>query len=80
MRREETAGGEAIQQPLARILVGGDGSITIEAQPGGLLGLDGNFAQLECREELPLLGPRTLAAGERQWKLIAQVESLAANR
>jgi hypothetical protein len=46
---------EAIQQSIARILVGGDGSLTIEAIPGGLLGLDGNISQVECREGRNLL-------------------------
>src|SRR3974377_1701193 len=32
---------EAIQQSIARILVGVDGSLTIEAKSGGLLGLAG---------------------------------------
>jgi hypothetical protein len=33
---------EAIQQSVAGILVGVDGSLTIEAKPDGLLGLDGD--------------------------------------
>jgi hypothetical protein len=41
---------EAIQQSIARILVGVDGGLTIEAKPGGLLGLDRNLGQVECRE------------------------------
>ncbi len=32
---------EAIQQSVARILVGVDGSLTIVAKPGGLLGVEG---------------------------------------
>ena len=36
---------EAIEQSIARILVGVDGSLTIEAKPGGLLGLDGDLGQ-----------------------------------
>ena len=39
---------EAIQQSIARILVGADGGLTIEAKPSGLLGFDGSFTQLEC--------------------------------
>jgi hypothetical protein len=33
---------EVIQQSIARILVGVDGSLMIEAKPGGLLGVDGD--------------------------------------
>ena len=38
---------EAIEQSVARIVVAVDGSLTIEATPGGLLGLEGNLAQLD---------------------------------
>ncbi len=61
---------EAIQQPVARILVGVDGSLTIEAKPGGLLGLERNIAQLECRERQTLIEPNTLPAAGRQWSLV----------
>ncbi len=61
---------EAIQQSIARILVGVDGSLTIEAKPGGLLGLDSSLAQLECREGRTLIEPSTHSARGRQWKLI----------
>jgi hypothetical protein len=30
---------EAIQQSVARILVGGDGTVTLETKPDGLLGV-----------------------------------------
>ena len=42
---------EAIQQSIARILVGVDGSLTIEAKPGGLLGLDEVSSQLGITAE-----------------------------
>ncbi len=72
---------EAIEQSIARILVGADGSLTIEAKPGGLLGLDGNLASLEGQEGQALLAPRTLVIGDGQWALIAAgVESRAASR
>jgi hypothetical protein len=61
---------EAIHQSSARILVGVDGSLTIEAKPGGLLGLNGTITQLEGREGLPLIEPTTLSGGGRVWKLI----------
>ena len=40
---------EAIQQSIARILVGVDGSLTIEAKPGGLLGVEEALARLGGR-------------------------------
>jgi hypothetical protein len=42
---------EAIQQFIDRILVGVDGSLTIEARPYGLLGVEkGNLPELDCRQ------------------------------
>ena len=61
---------EALQQSSARILVGLDGSLTIEAKPGGLLGVNGTITQLEGRERGPLIEPTTLSAAGRAWKLI----------
>jgi len=61
---------EAIQRSVARILVGVDGSLTIEAKPDGLLGLERNIAQLECRERQTLIEPNTLPAAGRQWSLV----------
>ncbi len=40
---------EAIQESVARILVGVDGTLTLEAKPDGLLGLKGTIAPLGCR-------------------------------
>jgi len=60
--------------------VGVDGGLTIEVKPDGLLGVDGNLAQLQYREGLALLEPRVLA-GDRQWTLItARVDSHTASR
>ena len=42
---------EAIEQAVTRILVGVDGGLTIEARPGGLLGLDGDLSQVGDRED-----------------------------
>ena len=64
---------EAIQQSIARILVGVDGSLTIEAKPGGLLGLEGNPGQAGGQEDLTLT---TLSTAGRQWKLIASGQSI----
>ena len=55
----------AIQHSVARILVGVDGSLKIEAKPGGLLGLERNIGQLECREGRTLIEPNTLSAAGR---------------
>jgi hypothetical protein len=46
---------EAIQQSVARILED-SASLTIEAKPGGLLGVDGTLAQVECQAGQALLG------------------------
>jgi site-specific DNA recombinase len=40
---------EAIQETVGRILVGVDGSLTIEAKPDGILGRDTTIAPLGCR-------------------------------
>jgi hypothetical protein len=60
----------AIQQSVARILVGVDGSLTIEAKPGGLLGLEGFLGQVDGQEDPTVLTPTTLSIAGRQWKLI----------
>jgi hypothetical protein len=39
----------AIQQFIASILGGVDGTLTVEAEPKGLLGVEDRFAQLGCR-------------------------------
>jgi hypothetical protein len=61
---------EAIQQSIAQILVGVDGNLTIQAKPGGLLGLERNIARLNDGQAQPLIVPSTLSAGGRQWRLI----------
>ena len=60
---------EAIQQSIARILVGGDGGLTIEAKTGGLLGLEGNVAQVEGQGQ-SLLEHDLVSPAGRQWKVI----------
>jgi hypothetical protein len=62
---------EAIQQSIARILVGVDGSLTIEAKPGGLLGVEMNTAQLENGQAQSLVEPSTISVAGRQWRIIA---------
>ena len=50
---------EAIQQSIAKILVGVDGSLTIESKPGGLLGVEGNLGQVVSQQDPMLLTPTT---------------------
>jgi hypothetical protein len=61
--------GEAIEQSVPRILVRGDGSLTIEARPGGLLGVDGYLGQVGNGEGLKLFGCTPLSSVGREWKL-----------
>ncbi len=61
---------EAIEQSIGRILVGVDGSLTIEAKPDGLLGVNGAVAQVGSWEDQALIEPSTLSTGGRVWKLI----------
>ncbi len=60
---------EAIQQSVAGILVGADGSLTIEAKPGGLLGLEGNPVQLDSHEGLGMSEDAIVSSGGRQWRV-----------
>ncbi len=61
---------EAGQQSIARILVGVDGSLTIEAKPGGPLGVEGSLGELGSGEEPILIEQDAPYAAVRQWKLI----------
>jgi hypothetical protein len=59
---------EAIEQSVARILVGGDGSLTIEAKPGGRLGVEGTHAYSgDTREEGPTIRQAISSADGRQF-------------
>ena len=69
---------EAIEQTVARILVGVNGSPMIEAKPGGLLGMEEYLCQVGDRKEPALFPPTTLSAAGRQWKLIAPDQVIAA--
>ncbi len=60
---------EAIEQSITRILVGVDGSLTIEAKPGGLLGLERDLAP-GGQEDPTLFMPTTISIAGRQRKLI----------
>jgi hypothetical protein len=61
---------EAIEQSVARIQVGSDGSLTIEAKPGGLLGLEGNITRLDGQEESTVLEQGIVSPASGQWRLI----------
>lgn len=61
---------EAIQQTFARILVGADGSVTIEAKSGGLLGAEGMHARSGDEEEGRILQQNFHSSSGRQWKVI----------
>jgi hypothetical protein len=60
---------EALQQSIARILVGVDGSLTIEAGPGGLLGLEGNPVQVDRHEGPGVLEHQFVSQEGRQWRV-----------
>ncbi len=61
---------EAIQESVARILVGVDGTLTLEAKPDGLLGLGGTIAPLGCRGTGPIMERTIQSATGRHWKVI----------
>jgi hypothetical protein len=61
---------EAIQGSIGQILVGGDGSITVEANPDGLLGVEGASASLGRWESGPRMERTIRSVTGRQWKVI----------
>jgi hypothetical protein len=63
---------EIIQQAVTRILARVDGGLTIEATPGGLLGLDGDLSRVGDREDQTLFAAAPLSTEGRQWKLSQQ--------
>ncbi len=63
---------EAIQQSVARILVGVDGSLTIEAKPEWLLGVEGTHPHLrDAREESPMTRQAISSSSGRQFMVKA---------
>jgi hypothetical protein len=60
---------EAIQQSVARMLVGADGTITVETKPEGLLGVERNLTQSKLGEAPAGFEPKVLSAAGRQWRL-----------
>jgi hypothetical protein len=73
---------QAMQESIARILVGVDGSLTIEAKPEGLLGVEGTHAHLtDVREESAMIRQAISSSSGRQFMvktkyLYGVVESL----
>jgi hypothetical protein len=58
---------EAIQQSVARIPVGVDGNLTIEAKPEGPLGVEGTHAHSgDTREEIPMIRQAISSSSSRQ--------------
>ncbi len=53
----------AIQQSVARVLVGVDETLTIEAKPGGLLGFERDMLHMHSQEKRSLIEQNTLVNG-----------------
>ena len=60
---------EAIQQSVARILVGGDGTVTLETKPDGLLGVKAIQVRLDGEKEGGLLQQSFHSASDRRWRV-----------
>jgi hypothetical protein len=56
---------EAIQQSITRILVGVDGTVTLETKPDGLLGVKAIHVRLDGEEEGGLFHPSKFSAPSR---------------
>lgn len=71
-RRSGVNGGvrEVIQRAVRRILVGVDGSLAIEAQPGGLLGLEGEIGPPGDPAGRAPIEAHTLTVGRRTWNVV----------
>ena len=63
---------EAIRASVEKILVGTDGSLTLEVKPEGLLGTQASIAQLSCRGigTEPIMERTIPSSIGRQWKVI----------
>ncbi|MCK7483942.1 MAG: hypothetical protein M0C28_48385 [Candidatus Moduliflexus flocculans] len=59
---------EVIQQAVQRILVDVEGNLTIEAKPGGLLGLDRETIQMADAEGTPIR--QSMLLNGRQWTVV----------
>jgi hypothetical protein len=61
---------EAIQQSVARILVGVDGTVMLETKPDGLLGVERIHVRLDGEEEGRIIQQTLPSSSGRQWKVI----------
>lgn len=61
---------EAIQQSVARILVGVDGTVTLETRPDGLLGVKGIHVHLDAEEEKGTIQQSFHSSSDRRWRVI----------
>ncbi len=60
---------EAIQQSVARILVGVDGTVTLETKPDGLLGMKAIQVRLDGEEEGGLIQQSFHSPSDRRWRV-----------
>ena len=60
---------EAIQQSVARILVGVDGTVTLETKPDGLLGVKAIHVRLDGEEERGLIQQSFHPSSDRRWRV-----------
>lgn len=61
---------EAIQQSVARILVGVDGTVTLETKPDGLLGVKAIQVRLDREEEGGIPQQTVASSSGRRWRVI----------
>jgi hypothetical protein len=64
---------DAIQQSVARILVGVDGDLTIEAKPKGPLGLGGSLPIFDGRGEEAKTEEQFLSSNGRRWGIVLKL-------
>jgi chromosome segregation ATPase len=60
---------EAIQQSVARILVGVDGTVTLETKPDGLLGVKAIHVRLDGEEEGRIVQQTLRSLSGRRWRV-----------
>ncbi len=60
---------EAIHQSVARILVGGDGTVTLETKPDGLLGVERIHVRLDGEEKGGLIQQSFHSSSHRRWRV-----------
>lgn len=62
----------AIQQSIARILVGAHGTVTVETRPDGLLDLEGNLARLDGQEGPTVFEQGIVSPGGRSGRVMCK--------